>query len=131
MLTEEASVKQDPEILAANYKTGWNANICDEFIKLHEAAKKAPISFEFSWSRELASTLGIGQRARFTVSDREIELAQEAANRLRARQEDQPESIIGLIIELKAEHMGGLLISCNCSPRLIGRIPYSGSIGAG
>lgn len=106
---DEALTDQNPEILAASYADGWNANVCDEFVKLYEAAKQSAITFSFVWSREIVPDVQVQSGRVFSVSRPKIEILQDAAARLRAREQEQQERIVGRVIELKAENLGQLI----------------------
>lgn len=106
---DKAMTDNNPEILAASYADGWNANVCDEFIKLYESAKQTSITFSFVWSREIAPAVLVQSGQVFSVSKPKIELLQDAATRLRAREQEQQERITGRVIELKAENLGQMV----------------------
>lgn len=106
---DKALADNNPEIIAASYTDGWNANVCDEFIKLYESAKKASITFSFVWSLELSPSVLVKSGQIFSVSRPKIEILQDAATRLRAREQEQQERITGRVIELKAENLSQMV----------------------
>jgi hypothetical protein len=106
-LIEEAARIENSDILVENYKKGWNANVCDEFVKLREAVRGASVKFSLAWSREIKPRTDIVKRESYEISAKEMELVQDAAIKLRQRQEKQIVTVVGPVIELRAEHISG------------------------
>lgn len=104
-LIEEAARMQSSDILVEKYKTGWNANVCDEFVRLRESVRGTAVKFSLAWSRELKPRADLVMRESYEISAREMELVQDAAIRLRQRQEEQVLTVDGPVIELRAEHI--------------------------
>lgn len=100
---DSAVAQRDPEILASGYLDGWNGNICDEFLKLYAATKQSKVSFNVAWSPEIPLNINDDTARSFVVSPQKIEFIQEAAMRLRAREEEMVETVVGKVVILKSE----------------------------
>jgi len=108
---EKVAGADAPKVLASDYEAGWNANICDEIVKLYDAARQSRVSFNFVWSKELSPPPDLRGVGKFILSRSKIEIIQDAADILRAQDEEQQERVIGWVVELRSEHL---------SPKLLG-----------
>lgn len=104
-LIEEAARIENSDILVENYKKGWNANVCDEFVRLRDSVRGASVKFSLAWSLELKPRADIVLRESYEISAKEMEFVRDAAIRLRERQEEQIVTVDGTVIELRAEHI--------------------------
>jgi hypothetical protein len=100
---EEATRKEDPNIITSRYTIGLNANMCDALVSLFNIAGETELTFEFTWSPELEVPEMLQSHARFSISPKSVEIVKEAGSRLRVLEKQLPKTVTGLVTRLRSE----------------------------
>ena len=100
---EEATRKEDSNIIISRYETGLNANMCDDLVSLFDVADKTEIIFSFTWSPQLEVPDTLREHLRFSIDAKAVEILKEAGSRLRIFEKQMPKTVTGLVIRLRSE----------------------------
>ncbi len=96
---QEAVEGQDPGVVAQGFRSGFSANMCEEFAELVQQTAPGGMGFGFLLSPEWpAPPLG-----ELWVGPQHVEMSQVAAKRMREQAPMQPLEIAGRIIRLQNE----------------------------
>jgi hypothetical protein len=112
-----AERSENPGIIAENYQTGFNANMCDALIELVEKTNDR-LKIEVAWSPEWRPAPDVLAAPTFEMKPSTIELVRDAAISLRRVETARPYTISGTVIRLKSEHNPADLLDVS-SPREI------------
>jgi hypothetical protein len=112
-----AELSENPSIIAENYQTGFNANMCDALIELVEKTSDR-LKIEVAWSPEWIPAPDVLDAPTFAMKPSTIELVRDAAISLRRVETARPYTISGPVIRLKSEHNPADLLDVS-SPREI------------
>ncbi|MEN8134004.1 MAG: hypothetical protein ABFS18_00520 [Thermodesulfobacteriota bacterium] len=96
--TTEAVSKKDPEILVANFSSGFNSRMCEAIVEMGEALE-IPVELSVQWATNLPPTEDVSDFKSKTFGDEEISYLKYAAEKLK---EVSPEKtlIIGKVVNL-------------------------------
>jgi hypothetical protein len=112
-----AEASGNPGLIAENFRTGFNANMCDALVDLvHETSDR--LRFEIAWSPEWQPSSDILQNATFAIKPSTVELVRDAAASLRRVDPARNYTVLGQVIRLKSEHNPADLLDLS-SPREI------------
>src|SRR5262249_40272973 len=100
---QQAADAQDSNIIAQRYSTEFNANMCDELAEMIEGTAKSSIVFDFSFSPEWRPPSDIASGTTFEVGAIHVELAKDAAARLRQQELDRNQIVVGRVVRLRSE----------------------------
>jgi hypothetical protein len=100
---QQAADAQDSDVIAQKYLTEFNANMCDELAEMIENTGMHDVGFEFSLSPEWKPPPDIPSHSTFEVGAIHVELARDAASRLRQQELDRNQTIVGRVVRLKSE----------------------------
>jgi hypothetical protein len=100
---EIAAGREDPAEITSTYKTGFSANMCDDFAAIMELSSGSAISFELSLSPEWKVPPDVAQHARMEVRPDRVEVVKEAAKQLRKQEFDRNRVLVGRVTRLKSD----------------------------
>lgn len=107
MTLNESAQKKDVSPIIQSYETGLNANICEEFMSLHDATRGSTISMSFGWSPNLPVGQDLQALPVFKIEREKVEILQDASKALRQQEKAQSRAVYGLVYQLKAEGKPG------------------------
>lgn len=100
---EIAGREGDARTITEAYRTGFNANMCEEFAALLRATGGASITFDVVLSPDWPAPEDLQRSQHFEARPQAIELVEEAAKRLRQTEFDRNRVIVGRVIRLKSD----------------------------
>jgi hypothetical protein len=100
---KQASEDDNPALISESYRTGFNANMCEELADLVESTTDR-IRFEFEWSPEWTPPSDVSTLRTYEAPLHTASILRDAANGLRKQELGGNRRIDGLIIGLKSEH---------------------------
>jgi hypothetical protein len=100
---EEATREARPEIVADQYRSGLNANMCEELTYLFSIAKSTSVMFDFTWSPEWKPAIELREHSAFRLAPPGIAIIEEAARKLRVLEKQQQKVVYGLVTTLRSE----------------------------
>ncbi len=86
---ELAASSEDPSLLADSYRTGFSANMCEDFVSMMEATRAEAVAFSFRLSPEWHSPTDVTEHLRLSARPEHVEVAREAAEQLRKQEFDR------------------------------------------
>jgi hypothetical protein len=110
-----AEISENPSVIAENFRTGFNANMCDALLDLLKKTTDR-LKFEIAWSPEWQPASDISQSNAFAIKPSTVELVQDAARSLRRVETARNYTVVGKVIRLKSEHNPADLLDLS-SPR--------------
>ncbi|OSQ32258.1 hypothetical protein [Thalassospira sp. MCCC 1A03138] len=84
------------------YEQGLNANMLDDLLNLHEAAKLSRLSFDFQWSPQLPE-VKIEQGFNFDFGSEKIEIMETASRELKRTTVPEREAVAGYVTDLHTD----------------------------
>ena len=114
---EAAERADDSTILARDFASGFNANMCDAFVDLLEQTSDK-LKFVFAWSPEWLPSPDIGQIELYSTHSATLSLVRDAAEKMRRSYISRVRTITGQVTSLKSEHNPADLLDFS-SPREI------------
>jgi len=82
--------------------SGFNANVLDALVELHDAAGRGIVKFDFAWSPELLVPVA-DINARLTLAKRTVEIAETASRELKNRIKPEREDVSGYVTDLHTD----------------------------
>lgn len=110
-----AEASESAAVIAENYRTGFNANMCDALVDLLEKTTDR-LKFEIAWSPEWHPPSDVLEINAFAMKPSTTELVRDAARTLRRVETARNYTVIGKVIRLKSEHNPADLLDLS-SPR--------------
>jgi hypothetical protein len=98
-----ASDRDDPSVVTQSFQTGFNANMCDDFVDLIEATTTDRVIFEFALSPEWRAPTDVGRSLSLEVKSNDVEVTRAAAKQLRQQASDLNRVIVGRVVRLRSE----------------------------
>src|SRR5262249_37301425 len=114
---QQAEASENPGIIAENYQTGFNANMCEALIDLIGGTSNR-LSIDVAWSPEWHPSSDVPQKPTFHFKPVTIEIVKDAATVLRQAETAREFDILGIVTCLKSEHNPADLLD-DSSPREI------------
>jgi len=99
---DDALTKQDISSVIQGYKIGFNANMLDDLISLHTAAKFSRVGFGFDWSPQIPQ-FDVPNDFDFTLSREKIEIAESASKEMRKQKNPERQLYTGYVTDLHTE----------------------------
>jgi hypothetical protein len=99
----QAGKAGDPALIFDNYKTGFSANMCDDFVELMDVVGGQSLGFEFSFSPEWRPAADVVSKAKVELAPVHVELVKDASRRLRLREFDRNRVVTGRVVRLETE----------------------------
>lgn len=98
----EAVAQEDTSLITQGFMDGLNANMLDDLIFLHNAAKLTQITFDFNWSPELPEREFVTD-FNFVLNRRKVEIAEAASFELRKTSKPVVETLTGYVTDLHTD----------------------------
>lgn len=92
--------RTDP--LVEGYVAGLNANMLDDLLNLHEAAKFSRLNFDFQWSPQLRETKVL-DGFDFSLGPERIEIIEAASRELKRTEVAEREAVAGYVTDLHTD----------------------------
>jgi hypothetical protein len=99
----EAVRIDDPKPVIDGFKSGLNANGCEQFAALVHQTAYSGMTFEFEFSSEWVLPAALKRRSEFFVGPRHVEIARAAAHSLRGESIELPITLSGKVVRLQNE----------------------------
>lgn len=93
----------DPLLIVDNFQTGFSANMCEDFVDLMEAVGVERLGFEFSFSPEWRLAADLSKRSLVNLEPRHVDVAKDAARKLRLQDFERSRTIVGRVVRLETE----------------------------
>jgi hypothetical protein len=110
-----AEATENPAIIAENYQTGFNANMCDALVELVEQTTDR-LKFEVAWSPEWHPAEDVSGLNSFAILPSTVGLVRDAATSLRRVETARSFTVLGKVVRLKSEQNPADLLDLS-SPR--------------
>ena len=99
-----AGLEQDPRVITENYRTGFSANMCEDFVDLMGSVGGSSLGFEFVFSPEWRPPVDVSPVVKIELSPVHVELAKEAARQLRLQEFERHQIVVGRVVRLESEN---------------------------
>jgi uncharacterized protein (DUF2249 family) len=126
-MIERAERDENVSIITDGYRSGFNANMCEDFAELIENTTDT-IRFQVLWSPEWRPPPDLVGTSTFEVHPNTLEIVSAAASSLRRQETNLPRTVVGRVIRLRSDHDPSDLLDTS-TPREINLIWESEEFG--
>jgi hypothetical protein len=99
---QQAVSEQNTSAVVNGFENGLNANMLDDLLSLHDAAKYSRLTFDFQWSPDLPE-LKIAPDFDFDFGSEKIEIVESASRELKRTKKPEREIVAGYVTDLHTD----------------------------
>ncbi|GJD86675.1 hypothetical protein BHAOGJBA_0170 [Methylobacterium hispanicum] len=111
----KASATGEPEAISRNFGFGFNADMCDELVRMIESTDANIISFGFELSPEWKTTDDVSKSEQIKISSEAVGVIKFAASSLRVQKPNRRQRIQGRVVRLSTRENPADLFSSSGS----------------